>query len=385
MLCSGPKCVLKPSKGTEKNSCPYQAERSSACEMLAQSRPWSWLQSPCAAPSSSPRQGDGDIVNNMYGPDPDLLAGESAEDETEDSIMSPIPMGPPSPFPTPKEGSPYEAPVYIPEDIRIPPGFELRESSIPGAGLGIWAKKKMEVGERFGPYMVAPRATLNEADFGWEMQASVCSNFKETACITATPGAGPGTGRAVIYPAPVDFAILFVLVDKATSTTTARTAIPQDSERKCPSSRRNTSSDQRIISSLRIWALSALTSPVDGPAAPEQRERKAGPSSPFRHSRRCGLQEPVQAHTWSCDPVWMLVPETYQPAAPGVRAGFVAPALFPLPTTLSGTAGPGFSARGLVRATELLMVALENPLTPMDLGPAIALSCVDRTGLSGEH
>lgn len=113
--------------------------------------------------------GDGDIVNNMYGPDPDLLAGESAEDETEDSIMSPIPMGPPSPFPTPKEGSPYEAPVYIPEDIRIPPGFELRESSIPGAGLGIWAKKKMEVGEQFGPYMVAPRATLNEADFGWEV------------------------------------------------------------------------------------------------------------------------------------------------------------------------------------------------------------------------
>ncbi|XP_039698338.1 histone-lysine N-methyltransferase PRDM16 isoform X2 [Pteropus medius] len=131
---------------------------------------------------------DGDIVNNMYEPDPDLLAGESAEDETEDSIMSPIPMGPASPFPTsedftPKEGSPYEAPVYIPEDIPIPPDFELRESSIPGAGLGVWAKRRMEPGERFGPYMVAPRATLKEADFGWEQMLTDADAPPEEGCV----------------------------------------------------------------------------------------------------------------------------------------------------------------------------------------------------------
>lgn len=118
--------------------------------------------------------GDGDIVNNMYEPNRDLLASHSAEDEAEDSAMSPIPVGPPSPFPTsedftPKEGSPYEAPVYIPEDIPIPADFELRESSIPGAGLGVWAKRKMEAGERLGPCVVVPRAAAKETDFGWEV------------------------------------------------------------------------------------------------------------------------------------------------------------------------------------------------------------------------
>ncbi|XP_052338529.1 histone-lysine N-methyltransferase PRDM16-like isoform X4 [Oncorhynchus keta] len=110
-----------------------------------------------------------------------LLAGgfDSGEEETEDSIMSPISIGPLSSHPnnhhpshhhhheipfTPKEGSPYEVPVYIPG----PSDLELRESSVPGAGLGIWAKTRIGMGEHFGPHSALQSATVKDSSFGWE-------------------------------------------------------------------------------------------------------------------------------------------------------------------------------------------------------------------------
>lgn len=60
--------------------------------------------------------------------------------------------------------------IFLPqEDLTVPLDFELRESAVPGGGLGIWSRRRVNVGERFGPYEGEQRPSLRDPTQGWEV------------------------------------------------------------------------------------------------------------------------------------------------------------------------------------------------------------------------
>ncbi|KAM9126955.1 histone-lysine N-methyltransferase MECOM isoform 5-T6 [Pangshura tecta] len=134
----------------------------------------------------------------LYESFPEVPLEEMSEADGEASKLSLSVQEPSSPATsseafTPKEGSPYKAPIYIPDNIPIPSEFELRESNVPGAGLGIWTKRKIEVGEKFGPYVGEQQSNLKDPNYGWEILDEFC-NVK--FCIDASQ---PDVGNWLKY------------------------------------------------------------------------------------------------------------------------------------------------------------------------------------------
>ncbi|XP_029628698.1 histone-lysine N-methyltransferase MECOM isoform X12 [Salmo trutta] len=73
---------------------------------------------------------------------------------------------------SPLEPFPFHSALYMPQDeMPVPPDFQLRQSGVPGVGggLGIWARRTVDVGERLGPYVGEQRACLRDPTQGWEI------------------------------------------------------------------------------------------------------------------------------------------------------------------------------------------------------------------------
>ncbi|MEQ2249495.1 hypothetical protein ILYODFUR_029860, partial [Ilyodon furcidens] len=63
-----------------------------------------------------------------------------------------------------------QASIFFPQgNLTIPLGFELRESVVPGASLGIWSRRKVNIGESFGPYEGEITPCLQDPTQGWEL------------------------------------------------------------------------------------------------------------------------------------------------------------------------------------------------------------------------
>ncbi|KAL7401262.1 hypothetical protein ABVT39_025629 [Epinephelus coioides] len=115
---------------------------------------------------------DGDDEFALYPSDIlDDVCGSDG-DPTPSSALAEDPASPPlsDDDASPQDHLSFHHPIFLPpEDLPIPLDFELRESAVPGGGLGIWSRRRVNVGERFGPYEGEHMPCLRDPTQGWEI------------------------------------------------------------------------------------------------------------------------------------------------------------------------------------------------------------------------
>ncbi|XP_070560845.1 LOW QUALITY PROTEIN: histone-lysine N-methyltransferase MECOM-like [Ptychodera flava] len=92
-----------------------------------------------------------------------------------------------------------QPPVYIPEDVVLPEQFELRESRIPGAGLGIFTKVPLMMKEKFGPFAGVERTTVKDTQYAWE----IVDEYGKVKCWIDASEPGTGNWMKYVRSAPV--------------------------------------------------------------------------------------------------------------------------------------------------------------------------------------
>ncbi|KAM6931793.1 histone-lysine N-methyltransferase MECOM [Lycodopsis pacificus] len=106
-----------------------------------------------------------DILDDVCGSDGDPTTSSALAEYPASPLLSEDEASPQHPlsFQHPSSFLPQE------EDLTIPLDFELRESAVPGGGLGIWSRRRVNVGDRFGPYEGERMPCLRDPTQGWEI------------------------------------------------------------------------------------------------------------------------------------------------------------------------------------------------------------------------
>lgn len=71
----------------------------------------------------------------------------------------------------------HESTLLPKEDLTGPLDFELRQSGVPGRGLGIWSCRRVNIGECFGPYTGAHRPVLQNPTQDFEVGTYQMGDF----------------------------------------------------------------------------------------------------------------------------------------------------------------------------------------------------------------